>query len=161
CHPGVWRAAQPGISHHEQHRGREGADSVRVEPRSEAAGLERRQPFGLQVDWGRRIERVLERTHEGGSAMGIDQRRTEAEGRKDQGPPTLLPLPNAREQHDRQGEEAQDEAGMEVGPDEEHDWEPRTRLRAPEGRIEDERPAEERIQLWAHVEEWRCHCETE
>jgi hypothetical protein len=64
---------------------------------------------------------------------------------------------DARKQHRRQGEEAQDEAGVEVGPDQEDDRKPRARLRASEGRVQDEDPAEQRIQLRAHVEERSRH----
>ncbi|HKA28234.1 MAG TPA: hypothetical protein VKH82_02585 [Candidatus Binatia bacterium] len=71
---------------------------------------------------------MLERTHDGRAAVGTDQRHAEADGREDQHPHTMLPPSNAREQHDRQREEAQDEAGMEVGPDQEDDRKPRARL---------------------------------
>ena len=81
--------------------------------------------------------------------------------RNEQRPPPLLAPSNAREQHDGQGEEAENEAGVEVGPDQENDGEPWPRLRAAERGVEDECPAEERIELRAHVEEWRCHRQTE
>jgi hypothetical protein len=68
---------------------------------------------------------------------------------------------DARKQHRRQGEEAQDEAGVEVGPDQEDDRKPRARLRASEGRVQDEDPAEQRIQLRAHVEERSRHRQPE
>src|SRR5262245_51318478 len=42
----------------------------------------------------------------------------------------MLAPSNAGEQQERQGEEAQDEAGMKVGPDQEDDRKPRARPRA-------------------------------
>src|SRR5215475_15778710 len=99
------------------------------------------------------MERMLERSHGSGAAVGIDQRHTATDGRDEQRPPTILAPSNARKQHDRQGEEAQDEAGMEVGPDQEDDRKPPAWLRVPESGVEDEHPAEERVQLRADVEE--------
>jgi hypothetical protein len=46
----VRRAAPLGIDHHEQRRGDEGADPVRVDPRPQPAGFEGRQPFPHAVD---------------------------------------------------------------------------------------------------------------
>src|SRR6516162_3289749 len=99
------------------------------------------------------MKRMLECTHDRYTAVRIDQRHAAADGREDQRPPAILRPSNAREQDDRQGKEAQDEAGVEVGPDQEDDRKPRARLWASEGGVEDEDPAEERIQLRSHVEE--------
>src|SRR5215467_878400 len=107
------------------------------------------------------MERMLERSRGGRATVGIDQRHTATNGREEQRPPTILTPANAREQHDRQGEETQDEAGMEVGPDQEDDRKPPARLRAPEDGVDDENPAEERVQLRADVEERRRHCQAE
>src|SRR5262245_20897470 len=78
------------------------------------------------------MERMLERSDGSGAGVGIDQRRTAADGGDEQRPPTILTPSKAREQHDRQGEEAQDEAGVQVGPDQEDDRKPPARLRASE-----------------------------
>src|SRR5262245_24257809 len=107
------------------------------------------------------MERMLDRSHGGRASVGIDQRHTATDGREEQRPPTILTPAYARVQHDRQRKEAQDEAGMEVGPDQEDDRKPPARLRAPEAGVEDEHPAEKRVQLRADVEEWRRHRQAE
>jgi hypothetical protein len=50
-HLRIRRASQLAIDHHEQRRGDEESDPVRVEPRSQPAGLERRRPLSHPVDW--------------------------------------------------------------------------------------------------------------